>query len=351
MWKATCGALLVAAPISACGGEGEALPSPQAPPQPSPVAAAPPSAEPAPLPPAPMPSRSALIDLQKQAVVAASAAMNAHDAKKYSELFAPDAKVDEYGLGEANGRDAIADGIQRAFEGFPDYKIGLSNIFVKNEVLVQEWVITGTNTGEFNGAKATNKAIGVRGASVLSFTPEGLVKSERRYFDSSTVLSQLGLTQTPARPVAALPSGAPEWHIAKGTPEEDKLVEVAKALNGAFEKKAEPDFLGVLSENVSWSNLTQPKDVSGKESAKQFFGTFTKAFLDARFSSDVLFGVDNVVVSETSMTATHAGSLGPLKPTKKPVTMHGLDILVVEDGKVSSGSSYSNSLELLARSP
>ena len=49
------------------------------------------------------------------------------------------------------------------------------------------------------------------------------------------------------------------------------------------------------------------------------------------------------------MTATHAGPLGPLKPTKKPVTMHGLDIMVVKDGKLASGSSYSNSLELLSQ--
>ena len=49
------------------------------------------------------------------------------------------------------------------------------------------------------------------------------------------------------------------------------------------------------------------------------------------------------------MTATHAGPLGPLKPTKKPVTMHGLDIMVVKDGKLASGSSYSNSFELLGQ--
>src|SRR5713226_5653920 len=55
------------------------------------------------------PSQSgALIDLQKQAVAAAGAAMNAHEGERYSQLFAPDATVNEYGLGEAKGRKAIA---------------------------------------------------------------------------------------------------------------------------------------------------------------------------------------------------------------------------------------------------
>jgi len=296
---------------------------------------------------APLPAEPALIELQKRAVAAADAALNAHDGKRYSELFAPDATVDEYGLGEAKGRKAIAGGIQGAFDGFPDYKIGVSRIFVKNNVLVQEWVITGTNKGDFNGAKPTNKTIGIRGASVLTFTAEGLIKTEHRYFDTGTVASQLGLMKSPARPVGAIPSGEPEWHIATGTPEEDKLVEVAKAINGAFEKKSEADFLGALMENVSWSNVAQPRDMSDKASVKQFFAMFTKAFPDARFSSHALFGVDDVVVSEWSMTATHAGPFGPLKPTNKPVTMHGLDIMVVRDGKVASDSSYSNSFELL----
>ncbi len=342
MRRTTYGAMLLAVPISTCGGEGDAIPPPQAPPPPSLVAAAPPPA-------APERPKPALIDLQKQAVAAAGAAMNAHDAKRFSELFAPDATVSEYGLGEVKGREAIVGGLQKAFGAFPDFKIGVSKIFVKNDLVVQEWVMTGTNKGEFKGAKPTNKTIGVRGVEVLTFTPEGLIKQAHRYFDTSTVSSQLGLTNSPARPVATLPSGEPEWHIAKGTPEEDKLVEVAKAITGAFEKKSEAEFVGALSENVSWSNVTQPKDMSGKASAKQFFSMFTKAFPDAKFSSNALFGVDDVVVSESSMTATHAGPLGPLKPTKKPVTMHGLDIMVVKDGKVASGSSYSNSFELLGQ--
>ena len=307
------------------------------------------AAEPGPPPPTPEPPEPSLIDLQKRAVAAAHAAMNAHDAKGCSELFATDATVDEYGLGEAKGRDAIAAGFQGAFSAFPDYKIGVRKIFVKNDVLVQEWVITGTNQGEFNGARPTNKTIGIRGASVLTFTPEGLIKAERRYFDTSTVASQLGLMNAPARRVAALPGGQPEWHIAKGSPEEDKLVEVAKAINRAFEKGSETDFLDVLSENVSWSNLAQPQDRNGKTSAKQFFGMFMTAFPDAKVSSKALFGVNGVVVSESSITATHAGALGPLKPTHQPVTMHGLDIMVVKDGKVLSGTTYSNSFELLKK--
>ena len=70
---------------------------------------------------------------------------------------------------------------------------------------------------------------------------------------------------------------------------------------------------------------------------------------DAKFTSGALFGVGDTVISESSMRATHAGFLGALKATHKPVTLHSLNVMVVRDGKLSSGSSYSNGFELMAQ--
>jgi steroid delta-isomerase-like uncharacterized protein len=248
-----------------------------------------------------------MIDLQQRAVAAAHAAINAHDAKAYSALFAPDATVTEYGLGEVKGREAIAAGLQGALDGFPDYQFGVSRIYVKNDVLVQEWVMTGTNKGIFNGAPPTGKTIGVKGASVLTFTADGLIKTERRYFDTGEVLSQLGLTRGDVSPAAALPRGEPEWHFARVAPDYGPMLEVAKA---SFK---------------------------------------TPAFPDAKDTYDSLFYVGDTVVSVASFTATHAGQLGPFKPTNKVVTLHAVDIMTVGDGKVESGTTYWNSFELLGQ--
>jgi ketosteroid isomerase-like protein len=115
------------------------------------MAAAPPPAAPA---PAPEPAKPPLIDLQKQGNQAATAAINAHDSKKLSELYATDAVLTVVGMGEFKGREAIASEIQKAFDAFPDFKFGVSKAYVKNDVLVQEWVVTGTHKGEYNGIKA-----------------------------------------------------------------------------------------------------------------------------------------------------------------------------------------------------
>src|SRR5437016_2605011 len=170
MRKTTCGALLLAVLISACGGEGDAVPPPQAPPPPPPAAPPPPVAATPPPAPAEAP-KPPLLDLQKQGHTAAFAALNAHDAKKFSEVYAP---------------------------------------------------------------------------------------------------------------VATLPSGDAQWHVSKGSADEDKEVEVVKGIYNAFEKKSESDFIGAMADNVTWADLSQPKDMSGKPAAKQFFGMFTKALTDIK---------------------------------------------------------------------
>jgi steroid delta-isomerase-like uncharacterized protein len=347
MAKTICGAALVAVLISACGGEGEAIPPPQAPtPPPPPVAA--PAPEPPPAPP-PEPPKPSMLELEKQSTHAGMMALNAHESAKFAETFAPDGVSIAYGFGENKGREAIASDTQKLFDGFPDFKIAHTNVYAKGELVVLEWVMNGTHKGEFMGVKPTGKPVGIRGATVLWMTPDGLVKQEHRYMDGSTIMAQLGQIKTPARPVPAMPSGEATWHVAKGSPEEDKQSDIAKGMYAAFDKKAEADFLGAMADNAVWVDLTMPKDATTKAESKKFFQAFTKAFPDGKLAVDTVFSVDEFTIAESTMNGTHNGPLGPLKATKKPVSLHDLDVMTIKDGKVQAGTGYSNSVELLSQ--
>src|SRR5262249_55283921 len=98
-----------------------------------------------------------------------------------------------------------------------------------------------------------------------------------------------------------------------------------------------------------WSDLAAPRDSSGKDEAKKFFQMFTKAFSDVKVSIDGIWAVGDYVVAESTTSGNHTGQLGPLKPTKKAVSMHSLDILQMKDGKIVRGTSYDNSGEVLDR--
>jgi steroid delta-isomerase-like uncharacterized protein len=347
MRKTTDAALVLAVLIAACGGQSDVTPPPQAPPPPAVTAAT--AVEPAPPPPAPEPPKLSMLDMQKQLSQNTLAAINAHDAKKASETFATDGTLTVYGMGELKGREAIEGDLKKFFEAFPDFKLGAVRTFVKDDVLVNEWVMNGTHKGEFMGIKPTNKAVGLRGVSVVWVGTDGLVKQEHRYFDGNTLMAQLGQMKMTARPVPALPTGDLEWHIAKGSPEEAKQADVAKGMYAAMDKKSESDFLAPMDDKLSWADLSAPKDMTGKAEAKKFFQMFTKAFSDMKTTVDPIVAADEFVVAETSSSAIHSGSLGPFKATKKPVVLHGVDIMVVKDGKIAQGTSYINGLELPAQ--
>jgi steroid delta-isomerase-like uncharacterized protein len=347
MRKTTEAALVLALVIAGCGGQSDVTPPPQAPPPPA-AAAEPVPPPPAPTPP-PEPAKPSMLELQKQGAVAMIAALSSHDAKKVADTFTPDGTLTIYGMAEFKGREAIESDMKKVFEAFPDFKIGASRTFIKDDVLVNEWVMNGTQKGEFMGVKATNKPVGVRGISVVWMTPEGLVKQEHRYFDGNTFMAQMGKIKMPARAVPSLPSGDPEWHIAKGSPEEAKSADLAKGMYAAMDKKAEADFLGPLDDKLTWVDLSAPKDMSGKADAKKFFQMFTKAFSDMKTTVEPVIAADDYVVAETESNAIHSGPLGPFKATKKPVVLHGVDVITVKDGKIVQGVSYINGLELPAQ--
>jgi steroid delta-isomerase-like uncharacterized protein len=309
------------------------------------VAPPPPAPEPAPPPEPPKPS---MLDMEKSLAATVVGALNAHDPKKYAESFATDGVSMMPGMPELKGRDEIAAGAQKLFDAFPDFKVATVRSFAKGDVVFHEWVMNATNKGEFMGMKASNKPVGMRGITVVAITPDGLAKSEHRYFDMGTTMAQV-TGKGPARPIPAMPTGDSEWHVAKGTPEEDKAADLLKGMYGAFEKKSEADFLGPMDDKVTWSDLSQPKDMSGKAEGKKFFATFTKAFADVKMSGDPIIAVDDFIVAEGTMNATHAGQLGPLKPTRKPVTLHAVDVVQVKDGKIVMGTTYANSMEIMAQ--
>jgi steroid delta-isomerase-like uncharacterized protein len=346
MRKTTEAAWVLAVLMAGCGGSSDVAPPPQAPAPAAIAEPAPPPPAPAAPPEAPKPS---LLDLEKQAGANTIAALNGHDAKKFAETFTPDGSLVVYGAAEFKGREALESDAQRLFESFPDFKLGVSRMFAKDDVLITEWVMNGTQKGEFMGVKPTGKAVGVRGISIAWVTPEGLVKQEHRYFDMNTFLAQLGKVKMPARAVPTIPSGEPEWHVAKGTPEESKSVELAKGMYAAMDKKSEADFIGPLDDKLTWADLSAPKDMNGKADAKKFFAMFTKAFSDMKTTVEPIVAADDYVVAETESNAIHSGQLGPFKATKKPVIMHGVDVMMVKDGKIAQGTSYLNGLELPAQ--
>jgi uncharacterized protein (TIGR02246 family) len=330
--------------LTACGGEA---PAPQAPPAPPPPPATTAEATPPPAetPPAAAP-KPALSDLINQTMKSFGEAMMAHDASKAANLFTEDAVWSVYGAEESHGRDAILKGTQAWLDMSKDMKSAPKRVFMKGNMVASEMVFTGTMTGDFMGMKASNKPFGVSDFIVMSFSDNGLITSVHDYVDAPGFMAQLkGAKNAPA--LATLPSGPPEVHVGKGTPEEDKLVDWAKTFNDSFNAdmaKGPPTLLAPEAEVTFYfmgGKVMKVKDLT------KFHADAHKAVPDGKWSLANAWGVEGFAVLERVETGTFKGPMGPMQPTGKPITLHlGEIIQPTADGKILKAWAYGDMMEV-----
>jgi steroid delta-isomerase-like uncharacterized protein len=75
---------------------------------------------------------------------------------------------------------------------FPDQRNELIQLHHADHAVLAEFWLRGTHEGELRGIPPTHKPFECRCLAVFEFEGEGLV-CERVYFDTATILSQLGL--------------------------------------------------------------------------------------------------------------------------------------------------------------
>ncbi len=85
----------------------------------------------------------------------------------------------------------------------------------------------------------------------------------------------------------------------------------------------------------------------GREGVKRFFQMIHGAFPDARFTVEDMVGEGDRVVWRFTITATHQGPFQGLPPTGKQITMTGMNIVRMVDGKFAENWGEQDNLGLL----
>ena len=123
-------------------------------------------------------------------------AWNAHDVERIGSMHAPDMVFENHTAGErAEGDEALAH-IARIFESWPDITFKARRLYLREDLVVQEWTATATHTrplrrGELV-AEPSGKRIEWEGMDVIPFE-HGKVKRKDVYSDSVSILRQVGL--------------------------------------------------------------------------------------------------------------------------------------------------------------
>lgn len=114
----------------------------------------------------------------------------------------------------------------------------------------------------------------------------------------------------------------------------------------AYNKKNE----AILSEVIADDYVDYGHEPPGRgiQGAKSDYQEFTRAFADARFDIDEMFGSDDRVVVRWTLHATNTGpwERAGLSPTQKKAVVRGISLYRLRDGKITETRNQADLLAL-----
>jgi steroid delta-isomerase-like uncharacterized protein len=131
-----------------------------------------------------------------ETITAYNDAWNAHDVEQIGSMHAPDMVFENHTAGErAVGAEALAH-IASIFESWPDLHFQTRRLYVREDLVVQEWTATATHVKPLSRgelvAEPSGRRIEWKGMDVIPFE-DGRVKRKDVYSDSVSILRQVGL--------------------------------------------------------------------------------------------------------------------------------------------------------------
>jgi steroid delta-isomerase-like uncharacterized protein len=85
----------------------------------------------------------------------------------------------------------------------------------------------------------------------------------------------------------------------------------------------------------------------GHEGHKAIVALFTGAFPDMRWTIDDLLADGDKVIAQTTMTGTHRGEFFGIPATNRQVTVNGIHILTLRDGKIVRHEGLNDDLSFM----
>jgi steroid delta-isomerase-like uncharacterized protein len=122
------------------------------------------------------------------------------DVEALSRRHADDGTIISPIFGTVKGRAEIVASYVSIFKTFPDWHFVGQQLLVDGDSAAQEHVVHATHSGVFMGLPPTGRKFEIRGVRMFEMR-DGLIAQERRFYDFTGLLIQLGILRTkPARP-------------------------------------------------------------------------------------------------------------------------------------------------------
>jgi len=120
---------------------------------------------------------------------------NAHDARALAAGHAEFGVVKSPMHGTREGREAIEDSYAALFTVFPDWQFTGDDLLIDADRVAQVFTAEATHVGEFMGLPGSNRRFRIHGVRMYEMAG-GLIQSERRLYDFSGLLIQVGVLRS-----------------------------------------------------------------------------------------------------------------------------------------------------------
>ncbi len=128
-------------------------------------------------------------------------AMNRHDPRSLAALYAPGCTVESPLFASLHGPAAVEASYRQFFGIFPDIEFKPEATVIDPPTMAVSTVNSATHEGELYGLAATHKRIEFRTVRLVTVDADGLIVMERRVYDFTGLLVQLGVLR--AKPAKA----------------------------------------------------------------------------------------------------------------------------------------------------
>ena len=125
---------------------------------------------------------------------------NRRDPTALAEGHAPEGTLVSPIFRTVVGRPAILASYRSIFQIFPDWTFTGEELLVDEERVAQAFSVTATHVGEFMGLPGSGRRFQIQGVRLFAMEG-GLIARERRYYDFTGLLIQVGVLRSkPANP-------------------------------------------------------------------------------------------------------------------------------------------------------
>lgn len=120
-------------------------------------------------------------------------AWNRQDPDGLMRGYGVDAVIESPVFGMVKGHAAIAEQYRAWFRTFPDFTFSREDLVIEGDRVAQTARCTATHAGELMGLPGTGRRVLIAAALFYRLDETGLIVQERRFYDFTGFLMQLGI--------------------------------------------------------------------------------------------------------------------------------------------------------------